>query len=44
MAKPEEMAYMALFLASDESSYATGVPFINDGGWTSMSGLDLNPS
>lgn len=42
MARPEEMAYMALFLASDESSYATGVPFINDGGWMAMGGLDLN--
>ena len=38
MAEPIEMARMALFLASDESSYATGVPFINDGGWTSMGG------
>lgn len=42
MAQPEEMAYMALFLASDESSYATGSPFINDGGWMAMSGLHLN--
>jgi NAD(P)-dependent dehydrogenase (short-subunit alcohol dehydrogenase family) len=42
-ARAEEMAYMALFLASDESSYATGASFINDGGWMTMSGLDLNP-
>jgi NAD(P)-dependent dehydrogenase (short-subunit alcohol dehydrogenase family) len=41
MAQPIEMARMALFLASDESSFATGAPFINDGGWTSMSGLQL---
>ena len=40
MAEPEEMAKMALFLASDESSFATGAPFINDGGWTVMSGLE----
>jgi 3-oxoacyl-[acyl-carrier protein] reductase len=32
--KPEEIAKMALFLASDESSFATGAPFIVDGGWT----------
>jgi NAD(P)-dependent dehydrogenase (short-subunit alcohol dehydrogenase family) len=40
MAQPIEMAKMALFLASDDSSFATGVPFINDGGWTSLSGLE----
>jgi NAD(P)-dependent dehydrogenase (short-subunit alcohol dehydrogenase family) len=32
--RPEEIARMALFLASDESSFATGAPFIVDGGWT----------
>jgi len=39
MADPLEMANMALFLASDESSFATGANFINDGGWLAMSGL-----
>lgn len=39
MAEVEEMAKMALFLASDDSSFATGAPFINDGGWTSIAGV-----
>ena len=30
--RPEEIAKAALFLASDESSFATGAPFIIDGG------------
>jgi NAD(P)-dependent dehydrogenase (short-subunit alcohol dehydrogenase family) len=34
IAKPEEIASMALYLASDESSYATGSIFTVDGGWT----------
>ena len=41
MAQPEEMAQMALFLASDESSFATGAAFNNDGGWTAMSGISV---
>lgn len=32
IAEPEEVARMALFLASDESSYSTGSEFIIDGG------------
>jgi len=34
MAQPEEIAKVALFLASDDASFATGAPFIIDGGWT----------
>jgi 3-oxoacyl-[acyl-carrier protein] reductase len=40
MAQPEEMAKAALFLASDDSSFATGAPFIIDAGWTSMGGIE----
>jgi 3alpha(or 20beta)-hydroxysteroid dehydrogenase len=31
--RPEEVARLALFLTSQESSYITGQPFVIDGGW-----------
>jgi 2-keto-3-deoxy-L-fuconate dehydrogenase len=34
MAKPEEIASAAVYLASDESSFITGTAFLIDGGWS----------
>lgn len=36
MGRPEEIAYGALFLASDESSFATGSKLVLDGGYTTQ--------
>ena len=36
MGEPKDLAYMVLFLASDESKFATGSEFVIDGGATSI--------
>jgi NAD(P)-dependent dehydrogenase (short-subunit alcohol dehydrogenase family) len=34
MGRPEEIAYLALFLGSDESAFITGANIVIDGGLT----------
>jgi NAD(P)-dependent dehydrogenase (short-subunit alcohol dehydrogenase family) len=34
MGRPEEIAQVALFLASDDSSFMTGLAVVAHGGWT----------
>ena len=36
LAQPKEIAYCALFLASDESSFVTGTSLLVDGGYTAQ--------
>ena len=36
IADPREIAYGALFLASDEASFVTGTPLVIDGGATAQ--------
>jgi 2-keto-3-deoxy-L-fuconate dehydrogenase len=31
---PDEIAHAAVYLASDESAFTTGISLIVDGGWT----------
>jgi glucose 1-dehydrogenase len=38
MGKPQEVASMCVYLASDEASYITGASFVIDGGMTKQSG------
>jgi len=32
--RPEEIAHLAVYLASDEAAFVTGQPYVIDGGWS----------
>jgi NAD(P)-dependent dehydrogenase (short-subunit alcohol dehydrogenase family) len=36
MGRPDEIAKVASFLASDDSSYVTGIELFVDGGWAQV--------
>jgi len=36
MGTPEEIAQLALYLCSDESSFVTGADYLIDGGWINI--------
>lgn len=36
LGEPEDIAYAALYLGSDESSFVTGIPLVVDGGYTAQ--------
>ena len=36
LGQPEDVAYGALYLASDESSFVTSAELVIDGGWTAQ--------
>jgi NAD(P)-dependent dehydrogenase (short-subunit alcohol dehydrogenase family) len=42
LGRPEEVANCALFLASDEASFVTGLALVVDGGWTAGRRVDMN--
>jgi 3alpha(or 20beta)-hydroxysteroid dehydrogenase len=41
---PHEVAYVTLFLATDEASYSTGGEFLADGGWAAGMRQDMLPN